>query len=119
MVVSVSDPFQALDVAIADAGPAERAALVVQLAARLAALGARLGKPEADTLLTVEEACAIARVSRRRLYSWSRGKAWADRPPGTHLVRIHEAALRAWLSRKQLHQGRGVSSRHTKARARD
>jgi excisionase family DNA binding protein len=71
-----SDPLAALDAAIANAEPAERAGLVVQLAARLAALGAALSEAapapmtaEADRNLSIAEAAKRLGVSVRYLYN--------------------------------------------------
>jgi hypothetical protein len=118
--MSNGNPFAALDAAIADSGsPAELASLALGLAARMAALAVKVGAPQSDGLLTVEEACSIALVRPRRLYSWSRGKAWAVRPPGTNVVRVKEAGFRRWLEGKRLTRPRRVSGGAEKARARD
>jgi excisionase family DNA binding protein len=64
-----------LDAAIAEADPRERAGLVVQLAARLAVLGAGLvsgvspAPAEADQNLSVKEAAARLGVSGRYVYN--------------------------------------------------
>lgn len=69
------DPLAALDAAIAAAAPAERAGLIVQLAARLATLGAALvqvGPAEAagggDHYITVAELAERMKVSDRYIY---------------------------------------------------
>jgi hypothetical protein len=96
------DPFAELDRAIEVATPVQRASLVVALAARLAALGAQLGQPAPDEhLLSVPEACEIARVRRKTLYSWSRNKAWAVRPPGTNTLRVRAGAFERWLAEQR------------------
>lgn len=115
--MSPVDVWSALDTLLAGAGPAERAGYVVQLAARLATLGAGLttGHDEPtpaaapDRLITPDEAAALAGLpmgteaererSRKRIYSWARGKRWASRP-STRCLRIFEGAFRRWLQSK-------------------
>jgi excisionase family DNA binding protein len=70
-----ADPLAALDAAIEAAAPGERAALVVSIAARLAALGAGLAEAapspataEADRNLSIAEAAKRLGVSARYLY---------------------------------------------------
>lgn len=101
------DTLAALDVAIQNAAPEERAGLVVQLAARLATLGASLAastgrgaqpvREEAERLLTPEQAAEVAAVPVARIYSWARGARWAQRP-SRRCLRISERSFRRWLA---------------------
>ncbi len=111
--------LDAIDALIADGSPADRAALVVQLAARLAALGAKMGAPALETLLEVEEAANIARVRPRRIWEWSRAKdaqSWAVHL-GPRTLRVREAAFRAWWEKRVLTWARSHGKR-TKRRER-
>jgi hypothetical protein len=115
-----SDAFAAIDAAIADAGSAaEVSALMLDIAARMTMLAAKVAQPESDALLTIEEACNIANVRPRRLYSWSRGKAWAIRPPGPNVTRVVESSFRQWLEKKRAPKPRDVTASTRMAQKRD
>jgi hypothetical protein len=103
--------FASLDSAIADAASAaELSSLALGLASRMATVAVKVAAPEGDGLLTVAEACNIALVRPRLLYSWSRGKSWAIRPPGTGVLRVKEAGFRKWLEKKRAPKPRSVSA---------
>lgn len=76
----IGDTLAVLGVAIENASPVERAALVIQLAARLARLGAGLAVPavvpaaptDGDRNLSVDEAARWLGMSRVYLYRHAR-----------------------------------------------
>ena len=94
-----------LDALIRDATPAERPALVVALAARLATLGAKLiperpvqiASADPERWITPDRAAEIAAVPKRRVYQWAHGKRWASRL-SRKTLRISERGFRAWLA---------------------
>ena len=98
-----AEALAALDVAIAAAPPEERPGLVVQLAARLAALGAGMattagnGHEAAKVWIKPEQAAKIAGIEVRTLYDWAAGKAWASRKT-SRCLRIDEVGFRSWLA---------------------
>jgi hypothetical protein len=83
----VNDTFAGLDAAIEKATPEERAGLVVQLAARLAALGAGLAQTPlsvpatttSDRNLDIEETARRMGVSERYLYRRAKELAFVVR----------------------------------------
>jgi hypothetical protein len=94
--------FAELDAAIAAASPVERAALVIQLAARLAALGAGLATvtPSVSVVenLDVEEGARRLGVSGRYLYRNAKTLPFMMREGGRLLV--NSARLDQYISRK-------------------
>jgi len=92
------DAFARVDLAIADGTHAELQALGLALAARSCAVALRLGEPQRDSYLTIEEAASIAKLPRRRLYSLARNKPWAVSIGRT--IRVKEAGFRAFLERR-------------------
>jgi excisionase family DNA binding protein len=99
------EALTALDAAIEGATPAERAGLVVQLAARLAALGAGLaqGVQEKavvgpDVNVDVREASRLLGISPRYLYREARSLPFARRI-GRRLL-FSKSGLERWNSRR-------------------
>jgi hypothetical protein len=74
---------------------------------------AAAARPPAVHLLTVDEACEIARMPRRRLFSRSRHATWAVRF-GRRLL-VEESGFRRWLAE----MGPKVPGEHEHARATD
>lgn len=89
------DPFAELDRAIAEAGPEERARLVLAIAARLARLAAP-GMAAPRRWLTLEAAAELAQVPEVRVRKWARRAPWAHRPTRKTL-RIDGDGFEAWL----------------------
>jgi predicted DNA-binding transcriptional regulator AlpA len=101
-----ADPFAALDAAIAAADAAERPALVVQLAGRLAALGAGMVQsptpqagPSPERNLDVAEAAARLGMSEAWLYRHGAELPFAVRL-GRRLL-FSERGLDAYLKRRR------------------
>lgn len=100
--------FRDLDRLISEAAPSDRPGLVVALGARIAHLGAGLvavpdargdevGSSGNDGWITPEEAAAIAKVPKRRIYEWARGRQWAHRP-SRRCLRISRTGFGTWLA---------------------
>lgn len=95
------DALSALDDAIEQCSPEERAALVVSLAARLARLGACLtqvpdsASPKPDRNISIEEAAERLGVSRRYVYAHA-GDLPFSRRVGRRLL-FSERGLERWL----------------------
>jgi hypothetical protein len=51
----------------------------------------------AEKWITPQQAAEIAKVPKKRIYSWARGQKWASRPT-RRCLRINEALFRAWLA---------------------
>jgi len=102
--VNQPDPLRALDAVIASASPADRAALIVGLAARLATLGAGMVQttPQAagaDRNLDVHEAAARLGMSAAWLY-----RHGADFPCSVRIGRrllFSERGLETFLARRR------------------
>jgi hypothetical protein len=86
--------------------PAERAAFVTALAARVVVASAGListpppaasAAEPAPSWITPEDAATIASVPVRRIYKWADGQRWASRP-SRKCLRIDEAGFRRWLA---------------------
>jgi predicted DNA-binding transcriptional regulator AlpA len=98
------DPLAGLDKAIAEAGPSERAALVVGLAARLATLGAAGMVPTANTEgsdrnLSVEEAATRLGLSKAWVYRHGGELPFAVRI--SRRLLFSERGLEAFLARRR------------------
>lgn len=99
------DTFAALDAAIAGASAAERPALVVQLAGRLATLGASLAAaeptaaPSGDRNLDIDQAAARLGMSAAWLYRNGGGLPFAIRI-GRRLL-FSEQGIERYLERRR------------------
>jgi hypothetical protein len=89
---------------VAEAPPTELPSVLGALETARAAAWARLTLPAAPPprapagrWLTPQEAAEISRASRRQVYEWAMGKAWARRPSRRKLL-IDESGFRAWLA---------------------
>lgn len=93
-----------------EVGPQETARLLVQLAGLSLALSAHLagsaqpdtGRATAERLLTAEDCAALAGVSRRQIYAWSRRMDWRPfaRRISRKVLRLEERGFRRWLDRQ-------------------
>jgi len=93
--------FAALDEAVRHAAPEERARLVVQLAARLAQLGAGLTAPPSavpeDRLLDMPEVARILAIPEDRAYDLGRQHAFPVVTIGKYR-RVRHSALAAFIA---------------------
>ena len=102
MIVIATELLHGLDEVIASASPADRAALIVGLAARLATLGAGMVQPPqvtgADRNLDVNE--AAARIGMSAAWVYRNADALGAIRIGTRLL-FSERGIEAFLARRR------------------
>jgi len=109
-MTAVTQALEMLDAAIAAASVEECAAIVVQLAARLAALGAGLAGSPARRWVSAELAAEVAAVDVADLRRWAArpGVTWASRPTRKTLL-VDRDAFDRWLAAARFPHIAGVS----------